>query len=409
MRSSYKKLGPYIREIDIRNKSGREDGLLGLSVQKTFLPTKANTIGTDFKGYKLIQKGQFAYTPDTSRRGDKIAIALLDSQDQAMLSPIYTVFEVTNENELLPEYLMMWFRRPEFDRYARYKSHGSVREIFGWDEMCDVELPVPPLKKQREIVREYHTIVDRIKLNEQLNQKLEETARAIYKQWFEDFEFPISKECAASIGRPDLEGKPYKSSGGPMIWNDKFSCAIPHKWNNGTFLDHAKIVMGQSPKGDSYNIDGLGMPLINGPVEFGDYFTNKVKWTISPTKTCDKGDLIICVRGSTTGRFVKSDDKYCLGRGVCSFKGKISQYFVDLLFKENLNSMLTLTTGSTFPNWRREELESFSIIVPDKYVISSFDQIVSKIFHKVENTSKEIISLSKFINLILQKMTKVEA
>ena len=151
------------------------------------------------------------------------------------------------------------------------------------------------------------------------------------------------------------------------------------------------------------------MPLINGPVEFGDYFTNKVKWTISPTKTCDKGDLIICVRGSTTGRFVKSDDKYCLGRGVCSFKGKISQYFVDLLFKENLNSMLTLTTGSTFPNWRREELESFSIIVPDKYVISSFDQIVSKIFHKVENTSKEIISLSKFINLILQKMTKVEA
>ena len=188
MRSNYKKLGPYIREIDVRNTEGSEEGLLGLSVQKTFLPTKANTIGTNFSNYKIVKKRQFSYTADTSRRGDKIAIALLDQWDRAMVSPIYTVFEIIDTQQLLPEYLMMWFRRPEFDRYARFMSHGSVRELFGWEEMCDVKLPIPSIDKQREIVKEYQTVVDRIQLNEQLNQKLEETAQAIYRHWFVDSE-----------------------------------------------------------------------------------------------------------------------------------------------------------------------------------------------------------------------------
>ena len=87
----------------------------------------------------------------------------------------------------------MWFKRPEFDRYAIYKSHGTAREIFDWDEMYDVELPVPSIEKQQEIVAEYYAITNRIKLNEQLNQKLEETAQSIYKEWFVDFEFPDKK------------------------------------------------------------------------------------------------------------------------------------------------------------------------------------------------------------------------
>ena len=117
----------------------------------------------------------------------KYLVALLE-EDEAIVSTSYTVFEVIDEKKLLPEYLMMWFRRAEFDRYARYMSHGSTREAFGWNEMCDVELPVPSIEKQREIVKEYKSITDRIKLNEQLNQKLEETAQAIYKEWFVDFE-----------------------------------------------------------------------------------------------------------------------------------------------------------------------------------------------------------------------------
>ncbi|MGZ9677518.1 restriction endonuclease subunit S [Flavobacterium sp. GNP001] len=110
--------------------------------------------------------------------------------DKMLVSQAYTPFEIIDKNELLPEYLMMWFRRPEFDRYARFKSHGSAREIFGWDEMCDTELPIPSIEKQKEIVKEYHILVDRIAVNNQFITKLEEITQAIYKQWFVDFEFP---------------------------------------------------------------------------------------------------------------------------------------------------------------------------------------------------------------------------
>lgn len=249
MTSSYKKLGPYIRQVDVRNTEGREDNLLGVSTQKIFIKSVSNTVGTDFSRYKVVRRGQFTYVPDTSRRGDKIGLAMLDHIDEAIVSQAYTVFEVINHEELLPEYLMMWFRRPEFDRYARYMSHGSVREIFGWEEMCGVELPIPDIDVQREIVREYNVIVDRIKLNEKLCNKLEETAQALYKHWFVDFEFPISAEYAASIGKPELEGKPYKSSNGTLQECDKLEIDIPSNWKTCELDDFCKLVTkGTTPK-----------------------------------------------------------------------------------------------------------------------------------------------------------------
>ena len=145
MKLNYRKLGEFIRQVDVRNVEGKEENLLGVSVQKLFIPSIANTVGTDFTKYKVVKKGQFTYIPDTSRRGDKIGIALLEDYEEGLVSNIYTVFEIINEEQLLPKYLMLWFSRSEFDRYARFKSHGSVREIFGWDELCDIDLPVPSI------------------------------------------------------------------------------------------------------------------------------------------------------------------------------------------------------------------------------------------------------------------------
>jgi type I restriction enzyme S subunit len=184
MRLHYKKLRPYIREVNIRNSEEKKENLLGVSTQKVFIKSIANTVGTDFTTYKIVKKNQFTYIADTSRRGDKIGIAMLDTHDEALVSQAYTVFEIINHTELSPDYLMMWFRRPEFDRYARFKSHGSVREIFDWNEMCEIELPIPDINKQREIVKEYHAILNRIKLNEQLNHKLEETIKTVFNEWF---------------------------------------------------------------------------------------------------------------------------------------------------------------------------------------------------------------------------------
>ncbi len=187
MKSNYKKLGSYIQQVSIKNIDLQVKKLLGVSIYKKFIPSIANIIGTDMSKYKIVKKNQFTYGSITSRNGDKISIALLEEKE-VIVSTSYTVFKILDEDELLPEYLMMWFRRTEFDRYARYKSHGSTREAFAWEEMCEVELPIPSLEKQKEIVKEYKTITDRIKLNEELNKKLEYTAQSIYKEWFVDFE-----------------------------------------------------------------------------------------------------------------------------------------------------------------------------------------------------------------------------
>ena len=180
----YKRLGDYIREVNVRNRELKVTDLLGVSISKEFIPSIANTIGTDMSAYKIVMRGQFAYGPVTSRNGDKVSIALLNGFDEAIISQAYTVFEIIDHEQLLPEYLMMWFRRPEFDRYARFHSHGSAREVFDWEELCDVMLPIPTIEKQREIVAEYETLTRRIRINEQMIQNLESTAQTLYRKMF---------------------------------------------------------------------------------------------------------------------------------------------------------------------------------------------------------------------------------
>ena len=182
-RSSYKRLGDHIQPVDIRNKECTVETLMGVSNAKVFIPSIANTIGTDMSNYKVITKGQFAYVTVTSRNGDKLSVALMQ-EEEAIVSQAYTVFEVIDKSELLPDYLMMWFRRPEFDRYARFKSHGSAREIFDWEEMCEVRLPILAIEEQREIVAQYEAITRRIALNERICANLEETAQALYNKMF---------------------------------------------------------------------------------------------------------------------------------------------------------------------------------------------------------------------------------
>ena len=181
-----KRLGDYIREVDVRNRDLSVTQLLGVSITKEFMPSIANTIGTDMSTYKIVKAGQFAYGPVTSRNGDKISIALLSMVNPVIISQAYTVFEVKNTDALLPAYLMMWFRRPEFDRYARFHSHGSAREIFDWTELCDVQLPVPSIERQRAMVAEYETLSRRIGLNRSMIAQLEATAQTLYRKMFVD-------------------------------------------------------------------------------------------------------------------------------------------------------------------------------------------------------------------------------
>ena len=197
MREDYRTLGEYIQVVDNRNRDLSITNLLGVSIEKRFIPSIANIVGTDLSNYKVVKTGQFAYGPVTSRNGEKISIAYLDGGD-CIISSSYTVFEVVNKEELDPEYLMLWFSRPEFDRYARYKSHGSVREIFDWNELCAVELPVPSIDEQKGIVKAYKTITDRIALKKQINDNLAEYLNCIYVELAQEIQetMPLSTICS---------------------------------------------------------------------------------------------------------------------------------------------------------------------------------------------------------------------
>lgn len=205
MRSSYKKLGEYIRPVDERNSDGSlgENNLYGISVTKDFIVTHANLVGVTFDSYKVVAPRQFAYIPDTSRRGDKIAISLNTTGEKIIVSSICTVFEIADEDQLLPEYLMLWFMRPEFDRYARFMSNGSAREVFDWDCMCGVELPVPTLSEQRKIVRDYQVVTDRIKLLRGIIEKTDTQMRIYAKEWTKTHaveEGKLSEYCQMEYG-----------------------------------------------------------------------------------------------------------------------------------------------------------------------------------------------------------------
>ena len=148
------RLGDYIEQCDERNLRNRYnvESIKGISTNKLFIDTKANLDGVPLHSYKLVETQQFAYVPDTSRRGEKIALAFNNNSDVYIVSSIYCVFRVSSLDELNPEYLYLFFLRPEFDRYARYNSWGSAREVFSWEDMCNTLIPLPSIAEQRKIV-----------------------------------------------------------------------------------------------------------------------------------------------------------------------------------------------------------------------------------------------------------------
>ncbi len=396
MRSNYKKLGQYIQQVSVKNSDLKVTNLLGVSITKEFIPSIANTVGTDMSKYKVVKKGQFTYGAITSRNGDKISIALLE-EDEAIVSTSYTVFEVIDEKKLLPEYLMMWFRRADFDRYARYMSHGSTREAFGWDEMCDVELPVPSIEKQASIVKEYKTITDRIKLNEQLNQKLEETAQAIYKEWFVDFEFP------------DVNGKPYKFSGGEMEYSDELGMEVPKGWENSTLSEIANILMGQSPSGDTYNQDEHGEIFYQGRTEFGFRFPTVKTYTTEPKRMAKKGDILMSVRAPVGDVNIAGED-CCIGRGVGSLSSKIDCNSFMYYLMQNIQTMFNTSNdgGTVFGSITKDELHDIKILKPRDEVIIKFENTIQSIDKQISFKCNEIQLLEVLRKTLLSKMATIE-
>lgn len=155
------KLGKLIEQCDIRNTDEEytADDVRGISTGKEFIETKANMDGVSLTSYKIVKENEFAYVADTSRRGDKIAVAFNRNEGNILISSIYTVFYVSKSELLLSDYLFMFFNRTEFDRYSRFNSWGSARETFSWEDMCDIEIDLPPLPIQQKYVDIYNAML----------------------------------------------------------------------------------------------------------------------------------------------------------------------------------------------------------------------------------------------------------
>ena len=187
MKSNYDILGNHIRLIDTRNRESITDRVLGINIDKFFMPSVANVIGTDLSKYKLITKGKFACNPMHVGRDERLPVALYDEEKPAIVSPAYFMFEVIDNSILNEDYLMMWFRRPEFDRICWLHTDGSVRGGITWDDICRLELPIPPIENQLEIVNSYKAITERIALKQKINDNLEETAQSLFQEQFAAF------------------------------------------------------------------------------------------------------------------------------------------------------------------------------------------------------------------------------
>jgi type I restriction enzyme S subunit len=383
MPSNYKRLGDYIQEVNIRNRDLSTIPLLGVSIKKVLMPSIANIIGTDMSTYKLIKKNQFAYGPVTSRNGDKISIALLEENDNAMVSQAYTVFEVIDENELLPEYLMMWFRRPEFDRYARFMSHGSAREIFSWTEMCETLLPIPTIEKQQEIVREYNIIQNRIALNNQLISKLEETAQAIYKQWFVDFEFPAEN------------GKSYKSNGGKMVWCAELEKEVPEGWEYINL--NSKIIYRYGKNLPTDKLLEFGYEVYGGNGVIG-YFNQYIY---------DNPQVMISCRGAASGKIIISKGKSFITNNSIIFEYQDDFIFPFLKEFSIYSSFENFVTGSAQPQITIESLNDLKILWPNSDCLKNFSYSIYKIFHHSLYIISESQKLKELKELLLAKMTRV--
>ncbi len=406
MTKNYKRLGDYIQEVSIRNRNLEITNLIGLSIEKKFIKSISNTIGTDMSTYKKLNHNQFAYCAVTSRNGEKITIAHYQKNETAIISQAYDIFEVVDPNKLNPEYLMMWFRRPEFDRYVRFKSHGSVRELFGWEEMCETLLPIPSITKQREIVEEYNVIQNRIALNQQLIQKLEETARAIYKQWFVDFEFP------------DENGKPYKSNGGEMVFNEELEKEIPLGWNIRNIKDFSqKIRSGGTPSRDEINYwNSKDIPwlktgeIANKILVESEEYISALGMQNSSAKLLPINTVLVAMygEGKTKGQSGYLRFEATVNQACCAItcENETLASFLYYFLRVNQERIASLANGGAQPNLSKELIENIKIIEPDNNILKkhAFVQFINY----CENIERENIKLNELRNLLLSKLATIE-
>lgn len=371
-RSDYKRLGDYIEPVDERNTNGEIKLSQGISNNKYFQTPKQ--VATDSTKDNIVRRGYFAYNRATTRNGEKISIAYREGED-CTVSGAYQVFRIKDESLLHPVYLWMWFRRPEFDRYARFKSHGSAHEFFEFDEMCEVMLPVPSIERQRAMVAEYETLSRRIGLNRSMIVQLEATAQTLYRKMFVD----------------DIDPE-----------------HLPAGWRVGALTDIATYMNGTACQ--KYTAKGKNVLPVLKIRELSQGFCDQnsdfVDTSIPKDFIVDNGDVIFSWSASL---FIDI---------WCGNKCALNQHLFKVTSDAYPKWFYFLWTHSHIKEWtriisakatsmghiKREDLENAQVIIPTENALKSLDVYMHPIFNLYVHKKKENLLLTDLQSLLLTKM-----
>ena len=376
----YQRLGDYIREVNVRNKDLKVTKLVGLTIDKAFIPSVANVIGTDLSNYKVIRKEQFACSLMQVSRDGKMPVAMFD-EDEAIMSPAYPMFEVIDNTALLPQYLMMWFSRSEFDREASYYAVGGVRGSLTWEDFCNMTLPVPSIERQREIVEEYETLSRRIRLNEQMIDKLEATAQALYRKMFVD-----------SIDKENL----------------------PEGWRMGMFTEIVSICGGGTPSTEesAYWHNG-DIPFYSPGDKTNSYYSLKTEKHITEeglahcsSKLYPQNTTFVTARGATTGGLAMAGCAMAMNQTCYALMGKDDSmpFYVHQLALDTMASLKNEAVGATFEALVTKDFDSTEILIASKEQMMKYNEEVAIVYHNTLLKQKENLKLTELQSLLLAKM-----
>lgn len=379
--NNYEKIGGYIQSVNLKNEDGEVKNLLGVNLDKVFMPSVANLNGVDMTKYKIIKKGQFGCKLMSVGRDKKLPISHLIDCDKAIISSAYYVFEVKNENKLLPEYLMMWFSRPESDRFLWFLSGGDVRGRITWEDLCTLPIRIPSIEKQQQIVAEYNTVTHRIQLNEKINTNLEATAQALYKHWFVDFEFP------------NEDGQPYKSSDGKLVYNEELDKEIPVGWGVESLSHFIEVKYGKDYK----HLSKGNIPLYgSGGVM---KYVNDILY--------DEPSILIPRKGSLDNILLIDESFWSVDTMFYSkIKKEFSRYYVyHFLCKVDFYA---LNHGAAVPSTTTDLLNNLKIINPENSLLNKFHSDNEELYNRIIVNKKQSKKLKELQSLLLAKMTQVE-
>ena len=373
--AEYKRLGDYIREVNVRNRELKVTKPMGINIDKHFMPSVANVIGTDLSTYKLVSRMQFACNLMHVGRDEKIPMAMLTEDKPIIVSPAYFVFEVIESNVLLPEYLMMWFRRKEFDRNAWFYTDADVRGGMSKESLLDMRLPIPSITRQHEIVSEYETLTNRICLNNQMIQHLEATAQALYRKTFVD---NIDKEN------------------------------LPEGWRMGTLTNIATYLNGMAcQKYETNEIDYLPVLKIRELSQgYCDENSDHVGGSIPQDYVINTGDVVFSWSATL---FI---DIWCGGKCALNqhlFKVTSSKFPKWFFFLWTLNHIaewrrLISAKATSMGHIKREDLETAQVIIPSNKCLIELNEKMHPIFEMYILKKQENLKLTELQSLLLAKM-----